>query len=57
MDFDAFVKDIRDNSWNVFGVEVYGKGELIHSYGDTRVNLHELYSATKTVLSVAVGIA
>ncbi len=57
MDFDAFVKDIRDNSWNVFGTEVYRKGELIHSYGDTRENIHELYSATKTVLSVAVGIA
>lgn len=57
MDFDAFVKDIRDNSWNVFGVEVYSKGELIHSYGDTCKNLHKIYSATKTVLSVAVGIA
>lgn len=57
MDFDAFVKDIQDNSWNVFGVEVYRKGELLHSYGDTCENIHELYSATKTVLSVAVGIA
>ena len=57
MDFNAFVKDIRDNSWNVFGVEVYEKGQLIHSYGDTEENLHEIYSATKTVLSVAVGIA
>lgn len=57
MDFDAFVKDIRDNSWNVFGVEVYKNGQLIHSYGDTDENLHEIYSATKTVLSVAVGIA
>ena len=57
MDFDTFVKDIRDNSWNVFGVEVYKNGQLIHSYGDTDENLHEIYSATKTVLSVAVGIA
>ena len=57
MNFDAFVKDIQDNSWNVFGVEVYKKGQLIHSYGDTMENLHEIYSATKTVLSVAVGIA
>ena len=57
MDFDAFVKDIQDNSWNVFGVEVYQKGQLIHSYGDTTENLHEIYSATKTVLSAAVGIA
>ena len=56
MNFDAFVKDIEDNKWNVFGVEVYEKGELTHCYGDTTENLHELYSATKTVLSIAVGI-
>ena len=57
MNFDAFVKDIKDNSWNVFGVEVYKKGQLIHSFGDTRDNTHNIYSAAKTVLSVAVGIA
>ena len=56
MNFEAFVKDIEDNQWNVFGVEVYENGELTHSYGDTQENLHELYSATKTVLSIAVGI-
>ena len=56
MNFEAFVKDIETNKWNVFGVEVYENGELTHSYGDTTENLHELYSATKTVLSVAVGI-
>lgn len=55
MDFDSFVKDIKDNNWNVFGAEVYQNGELKHSYGDT-TGLHEIYSATKTVLSVAVGI-
>lgn len=57
MNFDAFVKDIKDNSWNVFGVEVYKKGQLIHSFRDTRDNTHNIYSAAKTVLSVAVGIA
>ena len=57
MDFDAFVNDIKNNSWNVFGVEVYEKGNLIHAYGDTVENLHLIYSATKTILSVAVGIA
>ena len=56
MNFEGFVKDIQDNEWNVFGVEVYENGELTHSYGDTKENLHELYSATKTVLSIAVGI-
>ena len=56
MNFEAFVKDIQENQWNVFGVEVYENGELTHVYGDTQENLHELYSATKTVLSIAVGI-
>ncbi len=56
MDFEGFVKDIEANHWKVFGVEVYEDGKLTHSYGDTEEGLHELYSATKTVLSVAVGI-
>ena len=56
MNFDAFVKDITDNNWNVFGAEVYSHGQLIHSFGDTE-GLHDLYSMTKTVLSVAFGIA
>ena len=55
MDFNNFVKDIENNKWNVFGTEVYQNGELKYSYGDT-TGLHEIYSATKTVLSVAVGL-
>ena len=57
MDFDSFVNDIQRNSWNVYGAEVYENGILTHSFGDTRENLHEIYSATKTILSIAVGIA
>lgn len=57
MDFESFVKDITDNKWNVFGVEVYKDGKLLHSFGDTEDNIHDIYSATKTILSVALGIA
>ncbi|MBR4781980.1 MAG: serine hydrolase [Lachnospiraceae bacterium] len=57
MNFTAFTEDIINNKWNVYGTEVYKDGVLIHSFGDTTENLHELYSATKTVLSLAVGIA
>lgn len=57
MNFDAFVKDITDNRWNVFGVEVYENGRLTHSFGDTCEGIYDLYSCTKTVLSIAVGIA
>lgn len=56
MDFDGFVRDIKDNKWNVFGAEVYRNGVLIHSYGDTEENLHHIYSATKSIVSVALGI-
>lgn len=55
MNFDAFVKDITDNKWNVFGTEVYVDGVLKHSWGDTS-GLHDIYSATKSVLSIAFGI-
>ena len=57
MDFEGFVSDIQLNGWNVFGAEVYENGELVHLYGDTNENLHDIYSATKAILSVAVGIA
>ena len=57
MNFTAFTNDIINNKWNVYGTEVYKDGVLLHSFGDTTENLHELYSATKTVLSLAVGIA
>lgn len=56
MDFDAFVRDIREHRWNVFGAEVYERGRLVRSFGDTR-GAHEIYSVTKSVLSVAMGIA
>lgn len=55
MDFHAFTKDITDNGWQVFGTEVYEDGKLTHSFGDTE-GLHELYSATKTIVSIAAGI-
>jgi CubicO group peptidase (beta-lactamase class C family) len=57
MNFNAFIEDIKINNWEVYGVEVYEQGQLIHSYGDTCKNTHEIYSATKSVISIAVGIA
>lgn len=57
MDFEKFINDIEKNEWAVFGVEVYENSVLTHSYGDTCNNIHEIYSATKSILSVAFGIA
>lgn len=56
MYFEKFVEDITLRHWNVHGVEVYQDGQLIHSYGDTHTK-YPIYSATKTILSIAVGIA
>lgn len=55
MNFSAFVNDIENNKWNVFGTEVYLNGELKYSHGDT-TGLHDIYSATKSIVSIAVGI-
>lgn len=57
MDFDAFIRDIQDNQWNVFGVEVYKDGQLLHKYGDTDRTKFPIYSATKTIISMAAGMA
>lgn len=57
MNFTNFTSDIQKNNWNVYGVEVYENSVLTHSYGDTEDGIHEIYSATKSVLSVAFGIA
>ncbi len=57
LDFDAFVHDILNNQWQVHGVEVYCCGQLTYSFGDTCHTKYPIYSATKSILSVAVGIA
>ena len=57
MSFEAFIDDIERNRWNVFGAEVYVDGELAHQYGDTKENRYPIYSATKTITSIAAGMA
>ena len=57
MDFEAFTKEITQNNWRVYGAEVYRHGRLLHRWGDCTAGLHPLYSVTKSVLSLAVGIA
>ncbi len=57
MNFEQFVADIKNNEWNVFGVEVYKDNKLLHSYGDTNEGIYNIYSAAKSIVSIAVGIA
>lgn len=56
MDFDAFVRQIEENRWRVYGTAVYRRGQLLHRWGDTE-GLHPVYSAAKSVTAVAAGIA
>lgn len=56
MNFEVFIEDIEKNHWNVFGVEAYLDGKLVHQYGDTN-GRHPIYSATKAITSIAVGMA
>lgn len=57
MSFDGFINDIQFNNLNVHGVEFYQKGKLVDSFGDTIQTRYPIYSATKTITSIAVGIA
>ena len=56
MDFDGFVRDIRENRWQVYGVEVYENGVLACRWGDTDTR-YPIYSVTKSLVSLAVGMA
>ena len=57
MDFQSFVQNIEENQWQVYGVEVYANHEQIWKYGETSSQRFPIYSATKTITSLAVGMA
>ena len=56
MNIEGFVNDIERNGWNIFGFEVR-HGGTVYSYGDTKDKRHPIYSATKSITSIAVGCA
>lgn len=57
MDFEAFVSEIEENGWDVHGIEVYERGKLTRRWGDTDGAVYDVFSVTKTVLSIAFGMA
>lgn len=57
MDFDAFTRKIKENEWDVHGVEVYENNQRIYEYGETSGVRFPIYSATKAITSLAVGMA
>ena len=56
-DFESFSREIRSKHPAVHGVEFYENGSLSGCCGDTEINRYPIYSATKSVLALAVGIA
>lgn len=57
MSFDALVREIGQHGWRVHGLEVYRDGALVHRWGDTETDRYPIYSATKTITGLAVGMA
>ena len=57
MNFQKFLDTVTENHWQLFGVEVYSGGRLIHDFHLEPVRRYPIYSATKTITSLAVGIA
>lgn len=54
--FKAFVKEIEMKKWDIYGAQLYVDGVLTDSYGNTETR-YAIYSATKAVTSIAVGLA
>lgn len=57
MNFQGFVDAIKDNNWEVYGVEVFRNEETIASWQEEPIQRHPIYSATKSITSLGVGMA
>lgn len=55
--FQKLIATIECNHWPVYGLEIRKNRELLHAYGDTRETRYPIYSATKSFVSTAAGIA
>ena len=55
--FTGFVNEIRENGWPVHGVELWENGKLADSFGDTQNTRFPIYSVTKSMVSIAAGMA
>ena len=56
MDINAFIKTIESEKWNIHGVEVYIDGGLEYAYKDTQEKPYSIYSATKTIAAIGIGM-
>lgn len=57
MNMEKLIRQIKENNWEVHGMEIFHNGRIIHQYGDCNENRYPIYSATKAFTSTAAGIA
>lgn len=57
MNFDAWIHEIKERRYAVHGIEIYKEGRLLYQYGITEDKRFPVYSATKTITSLAAGMA
>ena len=55
--FYNLISTIEQNHWPVYGLEIRKNGEFLYAYGDTKDTRYPIYSATKSFVSTAAGIA
>lgn len=56
-DFSGFEAEIHRNGWLVHGAEAWQDGSLVSAFGDTGETRFPIYSITKSIVSIAVGMA
>lgn len=54
--FNHLITLVNNENWPVIAMEVYQNGELLHTFGDIS-GRYPLYSITKSIVSIAFGIA
>lgn len=56
MNFQGFIDTVKQNQWELHGIEVFQKGQVVEQY-HANPGRHPIYSATKSVTALAVGMA
>lgn len=57
MNFQGFVDTVKQNNWELYGIQVFQNGQIIEKYHEESMQRHPIYSATKSITSLAVGMA
>lgn len=57
MNFQGFVDIVKKNNWKLYGIQVVQSGQIIEQFHEELIKPHPIYSATKSITSLAVGMA